>query len=198
MQELLTVAGVSTVVSAVITWAARMFFDQVLKERLARVEAQLNVQSQWMGARLTRADERRARTLSRLHTQLDRALHVTELYVGSHDAGNPEERVEELKWSSVRAWIEFQRAFERAEIFLSAQLAGSIRTYGEAIADARVTFELKRAGIETNAKLETRLQPMGGALAKLGRLQTEVRPQLVREIRAALGAEAINGDMRSD
>jgi hypothetical protein len=121
MPELLTVGGVAAAVSAIVSWVAHTFIDQRLKERLARVESQLEVQSRWLSARLARTDERRALALSRLHTRLDRALHLTDFYVSSHDAGNPADYVDELRTSSIRAWIQFDRAFERAEIFLSAQ-----------------------------------------------------------------------------
>jgi hypothetical protein len=196
MPELLTASGVAAAVSAIVSWAFHAFVDQRLKERLARVEAQLDVQTRWLSARLTRTDERRARALSRLHTRLDTALRFTEQYVGSHDAGNTDAHVDELRTSSVLAWIAFDRSFSRAEIFLSEQIANRIRTYGDAIADVRVAFESKRRGVDPEADFATRLRSVSEALEKLGRLETDVRPQLVKEIRAALGADAIDVEAR--
>ena len=191
MSDLLTTSGIAAGVAAITSWIFRTFVDQRLRERLARIEAQLNTQSQWMASRLTRTDELRSRSLSRLHARLNRAQRLTDSYIGGQHAGNPETHVENSRIACVRAWIDFDRAFEHAEIFLSTPLADRIRIYGDAIAKARVVFEQQSQQLGTDATLEDRLTPVAEALATLSKLQTDVRPQLIKEIRSALGADAI-------
>lgn len=173
-----------------IIYFLKVGFAHALKERLARLESKLRSQAQVTRAKLTRADERRAAALSRLHTLLDRTLEVNEMYVGSNDAGNPGEYVEELRRAAVLSWVEFDRAFARSEIFLPAALAEKIRTYGNAIAKARVQYEAARSKLPKDAPLEARLRPLGEAAEALSRFRSEVRPELVKVIRSALGSES--------
>jgi hypothetical protein len=184
--------GIGALLGGAVGWLLQKAFEYKLRQRLSQIESQLHIQSQWLAARLTRTDERRARTLSRLHTILDRALHLTEEYIGSNDAGNPQERVEGLRRAAILSWIEFDRSFSHAEIFLSAELAARIRNYGDAIADARVSFEQSRRDLDTGTDFDVRLAPLGRALGSLSNLRTDVRPLLVNEIRSALGANRLD------
>jgi hypothetical protein len=184
--------GIGALLGGAMGWLLQKAFEYKLRERLSQIESQLHIQSQWLAARLTRTDERRARTLSRLHTILDRALHLTEEYIGSNDAGNPSERVEGLRRAAILSWIQFDRSFGHAEIFLSADLANRIRNYGDAIADARVSFEQSRRDLDPDTDFDVRLAPLGRALDSLSNLRTDVRPQLVNEIRSALGANRLD------
>jgi hypothetical protein len=184
--------GIGALLGGAMGWLLQKAFEYRLRARLSQIESQLHIQSQWLAARLTRTDERRARTLSRLHTILDRALHLTEEYVGSNDAGNPRERVEELRRAAILSWIEFDRLFGHAEIYLSAELANRIRNYGDSIADARVSFEQSRRDLDPGTNFDVRLAPLSRALSSLSNLRTDVRPQLVNEIRSALGANRLD------
>jgi hypothetical protein len=66
---------------------------------------------------------RQRRPSDRDRTQHERRLshcRNCESFRPSNDAGNPEEHVDELRSAARRSWMEFDRAFGRAEIFLSA------------------------------------------------------------------------------
>lgn len=102
--------SIGGLVAGLIVLAVQQLFQGKIAERLARLESQLNTQAQWMAARLTRVDERRARAIAHLHTLLDRALYLTEHYVGNHDAGNDPATLEELSFSSARCWMSFQKS----------------------------------------------------------------------------------------
>jgi hypothetical protein len=182
--------GIAGAATAVVIDFLKIGFAHGLKERLTRLESELRVQSQLMGARLTRTEERRAEALSRLHTLLDRTLEINDMYIGSNDAGNPAAHVEQLRRAAIRSWLEFDKAFARSEIFLPISLAEKIRTYGNAIASARVEYEVARAGLPADAPLEIRLKPLSRASEALARFRSDVRPELVRVIRAALGTES--------
>jgi hypothetical protein len=184
--------GIGAILGGAIGWLLQKTFEYKMRARLSQIETDLRTQSQWVAARLTRTDERRARTLSRLHTNLDRALHLTEEYIGSSGGGNPAGRVDELRRSAIVSWVEFNFAFERAEIFLSVDLAEKIRSYGDSIADVRVTYEQGRGRVAPDADLELRLAPLDQALRSLSQLRSDVRPQLINEIRSALGSNALD------
>lgn len=190
-------AGIGASIVGVVIWILQKLFEARMTERLARIESQLQTQSQWLSARFIRTDERRARALSRLHTNLDRALHITDRFIGSHDAGNPNKFVDSLRTQAVRAWIEFDVSFERAEIFLSADMAQKIRAYGDAIADARVRFEVEREGLTAESDPTSRVVSVGRALSSLSKIRTDLRPQLVKEIRGTLGVDAIHPPLKS-
>jgi hypothetical protein len=192
MSEELIGGGLLTLVAGAIGWFLKSLFQHDLRERIARLESDLHTQSQWLAARLTRTDERRARILSGLHTALDTALHFTEDYIGSCDAGNSDKTLNESRRRAFRSWLMFQHAFESAEIFLSEELAQKIRSYGDRIADIRVQYDLERDAVPEGADLPTTLHPASKALGELSKLRSDVRPQLVREIRAALGANALD------
>jgi hypothetical protein len=192
MDATLLGGGVGALVGGVVVWVLQKTFEHQMKERLSHLESQLKIQSQWIAARLVRVDQRRTRTLSRLHTSLDDALHITDSYVGSHDAGNDESRLEELRISAIRTWIAFSRYFERAEIFLSERLAENIRNYGSSIADIRVEFESNRRRLPATSTLEARLASINRALASLNKIRSEIRLQLIKEIRQALGADSLD------
>lgn len=182
--------GIAAGAVAVIIYFLKAGFAHGLRERLARLESELRSQSQVTRAKLTRAAERRAAALSRLHTLLDRTLEINEMYVGSNDAGNPREYVEELRRAAVLSWIKFDRAFARSEIFLPVALAEKIRTYGNAIATARVQYDAARSKLPKDAPLDVRLGPLAEAADALSRFRSEVRPELVKVIRSALASES--------
>lgn len=182
--------GIGGLIVGIIAFAIQQMIQGKTAERLARVESQLSTQAQWMAARFTRVDERRARALARLHRLLDRALELTKQYIGSHAANNGD-RLEKLHFACARCWMAFGSTFECAEIYLSEDLAGKVRIYSDAIGDIKINFGAREAtpGSETP---NTQLQVIDEALRQLGKLQAEVRPQLVHELRVALGTIGID------
>ncbi len=68
--------GIAGALASLVIDILKERFSHGLKERLARLESKLAIQSQLASARLTKAQERRAAVLSRLHTLLDRTLEV--------------------------------------------------------------------------------------------------------------------------
>jgi uncharacterized protein involved in exopolysaccharide biosynthesis len=63
--------------------------------------------------------------------------------------------------------------------------------HGEAIADAQVDFELRQQMLNADATLGTRLAPVSDASKSLSKTKTDVRPQIVKELRSALGADSL-------
>jgi hypothetical protein len=114
--------GSGGVLAACGVWLAKRVIEQAMRERLSGLEAQLRAQAEWLAARLSRADARRARVLSKLHTMLDDAHYFNDQYIGSCEAGNPPSRVDGLRRDAIRTWMRFDRTFDQAEIFLSEDL----------------------------------------------------------------------------
>ena len=88
--------------------------------------------------------------------------------------------------------MSFNKAFERAEIFLSETLAERIRTCSHAISDVKIEFDASRDKMTGSEDQRTRLQTLSEAFRRLTKLHGEIRPQLLREFRAALGTERID------